>query len=94
MKGIIEICEDRRIPDAARDPKLHYYELRHGDCDWATPCTIEKRVFVNFWGTIATSKEINLGKDGYIILDDEEGDLFVQEAGRFGSIRIEKEGRL
>lgn len=69
MENVVKVWEGQRIPDSERNPELYYYELRHGDDgDWAVPVTIENRVFVNYWGTLASTETIPLGKDGYIDL--------------------------
>lgn len=54
-------------------PGIYKYMLRHGDDgDFITPVSIEKNVVVNYAGIVFTSKELDLGEDGCIILDDEE----------------------
>lgn len=51
---------------------LHYYECRHGEWEDPYPSTIENNVLVNFAGTIVSGKEIDLGKDEYIELTEDE----------------------
>ena len=62
---------DLRI-DPATIPKDKYvYHCRHDDDgDWCTPVTIEKRVIVNFCGTLITETEINFNEETYIPIED------------------------
>lgn len=43
------------------------YEIRHGDD--GEPATVEKNVFVNFYGTLLSPKEIRL-EDGFAFYDE------------------------
>lgn len=52
-----------RIKEESIPEGTHMFHLRHSDIDDAIPCTLEKRVVVNFYGTFITSKEVPL-KDG------------------------------
>jgi len=54
------LFEGIRVPEADRDPELHYYELRHGD-DPMFPVSIETGVFVNFWGTMIAKRPVLQG---------------------------------
>lgn len=48
-----------RIPANQRYENLFYYDMRHGDDgNFAEPCTLEKTVLVDFFGTLATDKPI------------------------------------
>ena len=49
----IEI-KTERVRAEQRNPALFYYEIRHGD-DWDHPETLERSVFVNFWGTLTST---------------------------------------
>lgn len=51
---------------------LYYYACRHGEWEDPYPSTIESNVLVNFAGTIVSGKEIDLGKDKYIELTEDE----------------------
>lgn len=51
--------EQFRIKQEERDPNLFYYDIRHEDNDWGEPCSLEKRVWVNHFGTMATSEPIS-----------------------------------
>lgn len=36
-----------RLSNTQRDPKYHWYEIRHSDIDMSKPSTIEEKVVVN-----------------------------------------------
>lgn len=59
-EDIVAVKEDTRIPKKDRDPKLYYYEMRHGGSDWTQPIVIEDFVFVNFLGTLVTNVPLEL----------------------------------
>lgn len=42
------------------------YNVRHDECDWTRPISIEKFVFVNFFGTIFTKEPLELDINAYI----------------------------
>lgn len=69
-KHIIDVFEGERIPLNERDPRYHYYEIRH-DEEWE-PATVEKKVLVNFWGTIATDTDLGIEGDGYYSLTEDD----------------------
>lgn len=73
--GIVEAHESVRLGEQEHTPGLHYYQCRHSEDDWSVPLTIEKNaVWVNFWGTIASTKPIPLNEDGLYELTKEEGE--------------------
>lgn len=74
--NIVEATVDRILKED-REDHLHYYDIRHSDDNGMQPATIEKRVRVNFMGTIATDKPLPLNND-CIELSDEEGELILQ----------------
>jgi len=43
---------------------LYAYDLRHGDDD-GIPCTLEKSVTVNYFGTVLSSRPFHIPKEGY-----------------------------
>lgn len=59
-----------RIPPTVRRPDLYYYGIRHGD-NWE-PATVERFVYVNFWGTVITAKPLNIddGTEANTMLPD------------------------
>lgn len=63
-----------RLPNSQRDPKYHWYEIRHSDCDLGKPSTIEEQVNVNHYGTIGFPEELIFEDDSdrYIPLDEEQ----------------------
>ena len=65
-EDIVAAEENTRIPIKDRDPKLHYYEMRHSESDWTQPIGIEGFVFVNFLGTLVTNKPLEL-EDGLLV---------------------------
>ncbi len=80
----ILMVSEFRIHENARDPGLFYYDIRHGD-DWGDPVTVEKTVFVNFFGTVVTAAplELNDRQEGesmpdYLDLTPEEKDTLIE----------------
>jgi hypothetical protein len=51
--------------------------MRHGESDWACPITIEKFVFVNYWGVIGTPKPLSF-LNGYLRLTRKESERFAE----------------
>lgn len=43
---------------------IYAYDLRHGDDD-GIPCTLEKNVRVNYFGTVLSNKPFKLPDEGY-----------------------------
>jgi len=42
------------------------YNVRHDECNWTRPISVEKFVFVNFFGTIFTKEPLELNTSDYI----------------------------
>lgn len=61
-----------RIRDSDLPKGIYKYEIRHDDECQGIMCEIAKRIFVNHWGTILSKEEINLGPDGYRIIDEDK----------------------
>lgn len=61
-----------RIPPNERIPELHYYDIRADDESNGIPCTLERFVFINHFGTIATAQPLPLDEDGQLLLTEEE----------------------
>ena len=62
---------DLRIDPATIPQGKHMYHCRHDDSgDWCTPVTIEKRVIVNFCGTLITDTEIDFKGETYIPIEE------------------------
>lgn len=77
---------------SAEHTKLGFnkYEIRHDDESWL-PCTLENRVWVNFYGTIISKDKLDLSNElydnnGYIKLTDEEIDDFLEETNDIESL--------
>lgn len=47
----------------------YMYYLRHDECDWTKPISIERLIFVNFFGTIFTRKPILFNENDYIAVE-------------------------
>ncbi len=89
---IVKVLEDTRIPAKERDPNLHYYECRHSESDWSQPCSVEKWVVVNFWGTIITRKSLPIPSTGdYIDLTKNEGEQLMFMANGCGEDGFDEE---
>ncbi|UYX56048.1 hypothetical protein M3Y14_34265 (plasmid) [Bacillus thuringiensis] len=85
LRGIpVVTATSLRIPQEERNSDLYYYDIRHADCGWCEPATIEPFVMVNHYGTITTTLplELNDGTESnqYLVLTDEEGNLISQYA--------------
>lgn len=69
--GLYEICRqlvlftDFRIDRETVPEGLTLYEIRHDDNGRGTPCTIENKVAVNFYGTILCKHPIKMTKSEY-----------------------------
>lgn len=50
---------------------IYAYDLRHGDDD-GVPCTLEKHVVVNHFGTVLTNRPFSLPKEGYKRIGEED----------------------
>lgn len=61
-----------RIRDSDLPKGFYKYEVRHDDECQGIMCEIAKRIFVNHWGTILSKEEIDLGSDGYLLIDEEK----------------------
>ena len=66
-----------RITDADIPKGMYSYHIRHGDD--GVMCAIEKRVAVNHAGSVITKEPLDLGKEGYISLSDENAPNFTGE---------------
>ena len=44
----------------------YMYNVRHDECNWVRPISIEKFVFVNYFGTIFTKEPLEFNICGYI----------------------------
>ena len=58
---------DKRV--SSGQPPVGYpnmYNVRHDECIWTRPISIEKFVFVNFFGTIFTKEPFKFNISGYI----------------------------
>lgn len=50
---------------------IHAYDLRHGDDD-GIPCTLERSVVVNHFGTVLTNRPFSLSREGYRQIGEED----------------------
>lgn len=80
----IEICgkyalfTDERLTPSDVPAGMHLYHLRQTD-DGRDFATLEQTVFVNHGGSVLVREPIDLGKDGYIVLDDNSAPNFLGE---------------
>ena len=78
----IEICgkfalfTDERLHPSDLPEGMHLYHLRQTD-DGMNFATLEQTVFVNHGGSVLVREPIDLGKDGYIVLDDNTAPNFL-----------------
>lgn len=85
FKNIVEIYEGKRIPAEVRRHDMYYYELRHGEPYWSLPLTVERAVWVNYWGTIVCRELVDLPEDygdgaRYMSLSRKNGEKLVEMA--------------
>ena len=62
----------KRIRDSDLPKAIYKYEVRHDDECQGIMCEIAKRIFVNHWGTILSKEEIDLGPNGYRLIDEDK----------------------
>lgn len=58
-----------RVDKSTVPENVYCYAMRHGDDD-SFPVTLEENVTVNYFGTILTTKPFDMGKEGYLPIDD------------------------
>lgn len=63
---------DSRIDPATVPAGLHRYELRHSDYGDFEPVQAAKGIWVNFYGTVLSDKELVSPRDNYRDIDDGE----------------------
>jgi FKBP-type peptidyl-prolyl cis-trans isomerase len=61
MKKIIMKRLSQKEKETFEKSGFYIYEIRYGDD--GEPSTVEKRVFVNFFGTLLSSEEIKINGD-------------------------------
>ena len=82
FRGIeIRVYPHKATRDIGKKQILKYkfrYDIRHAETAWDKPITIEKRVWVNFWGTIFTNKSLDkfFNDFSYILLTRKEIECF------------------
>lgn len=50
---------------------IYAYDLRHDDDD-GIPCTLEKHVVVNHFGTVLSNRPFSLPKEGYRLIGEDD----------------------
>lgn len=63
---------DLRVNNLHLPDNIYRYELRHDDKCQDIICEIAPRILVNFQSTILSDKKINLGKQGYRLIDEDK----------------------
>ena len=70
---LFETRHDRNLKEECQRLGYAVFELRHSSEDWGTPCCIENRVIVDFWGYMAVGNQDDaqflsewIAEDGYI----------------------------
>ncbi len=77
-----KLCYDERFSPEHAPPGYPYmYQIRHDEDDWIKPIMLEKRVVVNFWGTVFMKEPIEFNDDSYINIDrfDMDSDYIIFE---------------
>ena len=70
---------ERRIPTSSIPKGIFRYEVRQYDECRGIMCEIGKKILINHWGTILSSKEINLDHDGYRSIDEDTDVKYLQQ---------------
>ena len=65
---------ERFSSEHAPDNYPYMYQLRHDEDDWTIPVTLEKVVFVNFFGTVFLKEPVVFCEDSYVEISDFEID--------------------
>lgn len=53
------VFTEKRVDSSTLPYGCCSYEIRHSDCDWGEPATLENNVYVNFYGTAITIGQID-----------------------------------
>jgi len=61
--------DERISPEKAPAGYPYVYHIRHDENNWTCPISIERFVFVNFFGTVFTKEPIRIDKDGYMEIE-------------------------
>lgn len=70
--GIPALFTDWRVDRATIPTGMFLYEVRHADSDWGAPCQLARGILVNFYGTILTTKPMDIPESGYLNFDSED----------------------
>lgn len=81
--GIPALFTSLRVSGESVPEGMYRYELRH-DEDTCEPCQAAKKILVNHYGTLLTSKPIQLPADGYLCFKPK--DLVFQPHGGCGTL--------
>ena len=65
-KGEYALIYEGRLDKSTVPDGFHAYDIRHADEDWGDPCTIEKSVVVNFFGSIILNHPLEIPERGYL----------------------------
>ena len=69
--GTPALFTDWRVDRATIPASMFLYEVRHADSDWGDPCQLARGILVNFYGTILTTKPMDIPESGYLNFDSE-----------------------
>lgn len=69
IAGYTVLFSDLRIDRESVPEGAYAYDIRHCDEGWGEAVEIKEFVLVNHMGTILSNKPIDLGDDGYLILE-------------------------
>ena len=74
LRGFAVHVLPHRVEEVPRG--YNKYEMRHPESDWSIPCSVETKVWCNFWGTLITRADLNLTdeKGSYMELTQYEGE--------------------
>ena len=79
-----------RIRDSDLPKGIYKYEVRHDDECQGIMCEIAKRIFVNHQGTILSKEEIDLGVDGYQLIDEEKDVEYLDDSKSLSQYAYQK----
>lgn len=72
IKDVECLFSEERIDDETVPDGFNKYDIRHADYDSGQPCTLEKKVTVNYYGSVLLLQELDFGDKDYIDICGED----------------------
>ena len=67
FQGVPALFSELRLDRSTIPKNLHVYEMRHADDDCFRPAQIAKGVWVNFYGTLLTTRPLRMPDEGIFL---------------------------